>query len=636
MSRCFPFPPPGYEPKARPDDVHLIIKEKEKKRKKHKDKDKKERSKRKENERSEGDHKEKKKRKREKDIDEKDRNKDNQISSEGKKNVLENQNGGELVTDSKPTDAIQDQATFPELGKRTIKDGGAPDNQMVQKITLAEKTNVNKTEPSKMANGQSLNFDARRLGNGHVGNSNGGNRIKIEGGSCKVDKVEKRKDANGRNRYGTVFGEGDDCKNEDMKAKEMNGYRNIVDEGNGCKNEDQNKNTRALDKEEKMKQVRKEKIKQGSSDFNFLLDPKRDGLRRVTKHKELNGFSHGVRPNNTSRPALSCRVEKGAAITTNQKGNHEISSPQSVINNHGISNGLTSSHLIHIKKKMEPCPPPPNTIAKVSPIVNNSSTDEKIPSTLLANGRTIHKADIKELRMNGSAEGGKQTLLENGRTIHKTDIKELRMNGSVEGGKQTLLENGRTNHKTDIKELRMNGSVEGGRQTLLENGRTIHKTDTKELRMNNLEGGKQTLLENGRTIHKTDIKELRMNDSVEGGKQALLENGRTIHKTDIKELRMNGSVEGGKHTTSSKPSSASIKSKKPKPPHPDLKYLNEILSVPHEIELPQCDDEDWLFGCKDKRSKLASSPNQCTKQVWAEAIQLESVGITALPYVIPY
>lgn len=26
MSRCFPFPPPGFELKARPDDVNLIIK----------------------------------------------------------------------------------------------------------------------------------------------------------------------------------------------------------------------------------------------------------------------------------------------------------------------------------------------------------------------------------------------------------------------------------------------------------------------------------------------------------------------------------------------------------------------------------------------------------------------------------
>lgn len=202
-------------------------------------------------------------------------------------------------------------------------------------------------------------------------------------------------------------------------------------------------------------------------------------------------YNKGVRPNNTSRPALPCPVEKGAVIN-NQKGNDKIPSPQSVINNHGLSNG----HHIHIQRKMEPCTPPTNTVAKVNPIVKNHSAVDKVPST-----------------------------------------------------------------------------------------------------------------------------------------HPLLENGQTIHKTDIKELRTNGSVVGGKHTTSSKPS---IKSIDLKPPHPDLKYLSSILCVPHEVELPQCDDQDWLFGCRDKRPKLASSPNHCTKQVWAEAIQLESVDITALPYVVPY
>lgn len=122
-----------------------------------------------------------------------------------------------------------------------------------------------------MANGQSFNVDARRSDNGHIGDGNGENRIKIEGGSCKVDKVEKIKDGNRRNGYDTTFSGGGGFKNEDQnrntKAKERNGYSTVFSEGNGCKNEYQNKITRPLDKE-----GRKEKIKQGPSDFSFLFN----------------------------------------------------------------------------------------------------------------------------------------------------------------------------------------------------------------------------------------------------------------------------------------------------------------------------------------------------------------------------
>lgn len=115
-----------------------------------------------------------------------------------------------------------------------------------------------------------------------------------------------------------------------------------------------------------------------------------------------------------------------------------------------------------------------------------------------------------------------------------------------------------------------------------------------------------------------------------------------FHKMHKKESRMNGPLEGIK-TSSSMPSSASLKGKEKvatttKPPHPDLKYLSQILAVP-EVEWPQCDEQEWLFDHKDsqaKRPKLASSETQWTKQVWSEAVELESADVTALPYVIPY
>ncbi|CAI8597997.1 unnamed protein product [Vicia faba] len=80
MSRCFPFPPPGYEGKSRTDDVDLLKKERrrEKKRKKEeKEKEKKERKENGEKEGRDGKHKDKKDKKEKKKKRDKDKDKDN-------------------------------------------------------------------------------------------------------------------------------------------------------------------------------------------------------------------------------------------------------------------------------------------------------------------------------------------------------------------------------------------------------------------------------------------------------------------------------------------------------------------------------------------------------------------------------
>ncbi|KAJ8899352.1 hypothetical protein K2173_018326 [Erythroxylum novogranatense] len=74
-----------------------------------------------------------------------------------------------------------------------------------------------------------------------------------------------------------------------------------------------------------------------------------------------------------------------------------------------------------------------------------------------------------------------------------------------------------------------------------------------------------------------------------------------------------------------------------KPPHPDLKYLNQILSVPKMDEWPDYCDQEWLLSSDHKSKKLetGSSVTNGAIQVWAEARQ-KCADIVALPYVIPY
>ncbi|PIN00753.1 hypothetical protein CDL12_26737 [Handroanthus impetiginosus] len=118
-----------------------------------------------------------------------------------------------------------------------------------------------------------------------------------------------------------------------------------------------------------------------------------------------------------------------------------------------------------------------------------------------------------------------------------------------------------------------------------------------------------------------------------------------IRKIDNKGLRMNGVLECIKHASNTPSPSVKTKEKiranmKPPPPHPDLEYLSQILTVP-KVEWRLNDDaaQEWLFGhldLKAKRPKLGSSQIESMKSVWAEAMQVESADVTALPYVIPY
>lgn len=115
-------------------------------------------------------------------------------------------------------------------------------------------------------------------------------------------------------------------------------------------------------------------------------------------------------------------------------------------------------------------------------------------------------------------------------------------------------------------------------------------------------------------------------------------------KVNGKEIKINGLIEDKKPDVCSKrPSISPVKVEKNvgkslKPPHPDSKYLSQILNIP-SVEWSDLDDQEWLLGSYDfQTNKVRSGSSQVkeTKKVWAEALRIESADITALPYVIPY
>ncbi|XP_010908255.1 uncharacterized protein [Elaeis guineensis] len=128
MSRCFPFPPPGYEKKPRSDDIDFLAKEKRKE-KKHKkakrDKEKREGKERKDKDRSRDQRKEKKSRKEKHKAKKRDKDRDKGKSAAA--DEFEERNNEEKLKDSSwKAEEVKTSKFTQEFGRR-IKDEGAAD-----------------------------------------------------------------------------------------------------------------------------------------------------------------------------------------------------------------------------------------------------------------------------------------------------------------------------------------------------------------------------------------------------------------------------------------------------------------------------------------------------------------------------
>ncbi|GER31403.1 At5g48610-like protein [Striga asiatica] len=394
MSRCFPFPPPGYENKARLNDLSLIIKEKHKhKDKRHKDNDreKKEKNEQKGKDRADGKHKEKKGHKRK----HKDKKKEKQTSSEEEKTVgpSGNQNG-------------HSHRILVEMGERVRNDDMAMDSSCA---TI------------------SLEFVVERPGNNWVGYFSAEKRIKAENGYCVGKVVEQRNGSEKKNGDGLDNGNRDKHRKEDKKRKKEQ-------------------------KEEKVKETSsKDTIERNASDGNLqdfcaqkpkdLLKESWDRQGKLPKLKEpvLNGFLHdnGTRPNNVSRPAIS-------SDQVSQNGNGPVSSQKNttfftkethtVISNQKV-NGKVSSAQSVIKNEwdMRPCQSMNNSVNGIfegkydisswaSSAFAENSTAEPFYSHAVSNGFSSHLI----------MDNGRKTARPN---VHEKDNKDFRVDGTLEGKK---------------------------------------------------------------------------------------------------------------------------------------------------------------------------------------------------------
>ncbi|XP_074282687.1 uncharacterized protein LOC141607225 [Silene latifolia] len=153
MSRCFPFPPPGYEKKLRIEDVTLLAKEKDKEKKHKKDKDKYKK------EGSEKDKQRSKEKRKEKDK-EKHKHKDRAKKDAKKQSRDEKSFEGDRSNVEKVGPSSPQSSCLQELEQRTSFVDGTTGSQTVHNVA-SRRNGVDRTEGKggldQMVNGQKIN-----------------------------------------------------------------------------------------------------------------------------------------------------------------------------------------------------------------------------------------------------------------------------------------------------------------------------------------------------------------------------------------------------------------------------------------------------------------------------------------------
>ncbi|KAA8550574.1 hypothetical protein F0562_002258 [Nyssa sinensis] len=554
MSRCFPFPPPGYEKKDRPVDTNLLTKDKlkEKRHKKDKeDKKKREGKEKKDEERNKEKHKEKKEKKdrkeKHKDKD-KDRDKEKRRTSDEKKIVgpPECHNGKKLDPNCPRSDETKDSKFLLELGKRIRDEGGARENRMVQGICATDKRRAEplrkavennignfaegkKTEDDRKgicASDQRRAEPPRKVVENNIGNFAEGKKTEDDNkANGQKNRVEAKdienlvvQDFTGldQKRVGVARPVVKDVEKQ-MDRKEKNKKKDSDNRGDRHKDRDQEKKSKSKDKDRDKKKEKKEKAKEN--------EPNKEQPKLKESKKDILDIRNAE---------TSCLLNES--------------------NKSSASNGSLGKRKEHER---------------------NGFLDNEI-------------RPIKLLRPISSSH----QLVENGRKLEPCQT-ALHFASERPGEAN--------NHKVDNKISFSHPIMKNGRKLEPDQG-AIHSATEKQGAANN---------------HRKD---------------------------DNKEPRTNGLIEAQQpNVCSIKPSSAPVQAKvkvesSVKPPHPDSKYLSQILSVP-KVEWPDFDEQEWLFSSENlqaKKPKMVSSEVDGTQKVWAEALQIDSADVTALPYVIPY
>ncbi|GAB4841461.1 hypothetical protein Ancab_022177 [Ancistrocladus abbreviatus] len=614
MSRCFPFPPPGYAKKLSIDDIDLLAKEKrkEKKEKKHKkDKDKNKGGKeKKDKERSKDKHRDKKQ-KREKHKDKK-RDKNHKKCRNPDEGRAEGQSECSNVENTVQTDQFEDTSVVQELGRRIRDEDCATGSQSFEKGTdmhhndseFSGKVVINNVK--SWSEGKESSKDKNRDKN--TGN---GRRDHIE---AKVPKVAIVCNFGGmEQRMAEMFSPLEKDIKQPVEGKEKKRPHGII--------------TR-VDKDN----FKDEKIFKAQSRWSdgkkFGPVGRTDQFMKTASIQELGrgvGDEDGSGRSHISEHITGTNHKKAEPLGKVAEGNASCWSAGREFSN--IKVGCDSKVNEH-RDATEVRGP------KFSIVQNLKGMEQK--------GVEMARAMEEDTKKN--MEGKHWCKTDGGRKSGDKDEKREGRSKGENKHKERKVEKAKVGKDLIgackpyiFKESSRAPAGEGNtiKRKQPETNGFLLENDIRPSKLPKLISVDNTVAENGRKLEVSST----VTKSVSEEKGTAINN-----KQDKKEHKIEGAMDGRQTVTPMRPLSATTEAEqiqKPssKPPHPGAECLSSILSVPKIDEWSDFDDQEWLFGSNSlpsKKTEVGCPRADAEQQVWAKALYIESADVSALPFVLPY
>ncbi|KAJ8755189.1 hypothetical protein K2173_018987 [Erythroxylum novogranatense] len=526
MSRCFPFPPPGYENKARTDDVNLLKKgnnRESKQEKKHREKS--EGKKKREKDKRYGRHRDTKEKK-EKHREKKDKDKDKDKSSVSDEKILY----GEFQYDN------TDQTT----NERKL------------------------SEKSKASSGVTRNVDRNCV------------------------SVEKK-------FAGRYLG----CNGQETKQSiHLAATSSVIDQELSRRNK--------VDETEAFSQpVEKLNVIEG---------------RSVASTTAIS--AEGIEKNKKGNNGKSYGLDRGDNMRITGNAFHAFQNPS----------GLVQTKIDRVPKLMEK---DDRKLVEIRGKVKKRENNDK--------HRDKYKDKIKEEKR---LEKEKGSVEEEEKGNKEFELKNIEQGKLKESNKVDFLGSQHVRASLLAKEITKSAILQESLKKRKEsdaNGFLCANDIEKPTKLPKPLSSLHLVTENGKMVQSFQ----NSTPSTSGGQGAA-----TTPKMNVREGKINGVVEAQASSVSlsAKPMSTTAEplpanSQKyqnfemlEKKPHPDSKFLSEVLSVPIMKQWPEFDDQEWLFQSENPQPKKPKVGTEVgvVAQVWSEALSIESADVFAMPYVIPY
>ncbi|KAJ6860346.1 DNA ligase 1-like isoform X1 [Populus alba x Populus x berolinensis] len=562
MSRCFPFPPPGYEKKIRSDDVDLLKKEdRVNKHKEKKDKERREDKEKREKDRSDGKQRNKKDRKeKHREKKEKDRDKDKDKSSASDEKRLAGQtklhNGG---------DKTSDERKFPGQSKHVVGDKALDGRRLQEKSegnggeTCTQKgkeRDVDKYSISgeKKFSGQFSSYNGQKL------IQNNSNLSHYPKDSKFVQQLGKRARDEDQNQFFEKFPGTD--------AKKDKGMVRLVAKTSCSWVEGKEKNKTDDDRKLDGQGIKDEARFTGSAQsLSATFQARIDGMLRPLEkdiEKKMEGKDKTKQKETNDKNEDQCKDKEKKGKEKDKVRDKEKKKEEKE------------------KEKTERKKKEPDKLkeSNMSDIVGNHTVKASHLSKESSNS-AVDEVNIKK-RKDSDTNG----------FLHANDVKPNKLP-----------------RPTSLPQSAENGRMLG----TCENPTAAIRVKPEAVNMD-----------------KVDNKGHKINGLIEAQAPSI---SSTTHPLSIS---LTKSLTNTSHSTAQTDEIAEVFRKQP---HPDSKYLPDVLTVPKMEHWSDFEDQEWLFQStcsQTMKPQVEVSVVDEKREVWSEALQIEATDVYALPYVIPY